>query len=174
MGDSGRGSSAFAGAVDVVLRLKRPEGAARPGIRVLDALSRFDQTPDTLVIELTAAGYVALGDSESVATDEARMDVLKAAPGSAAEALREDDLLTAANVTRTVGQGVIREHVGNGQMLRLGAEERRSVPLLATGRRRNAFCRPQGSGCGRKHFRVGSARRNAFCRNSDPRPGRKK
>ena len=46
VGDSGRGSSAFAGAVDVVLRLRRQEGGgARPGVRVLDALSRFDQTP---------------------------------------------------------------------------------------------------------------------------------
>jgi hypothetical protein len=60
VGDSGRGSSAFSGAVDVVLQLSRPEGQSRPGVRALKSLSRFDETPETLVIELTEAGYVAL------------------------------------------------------------------------------------------------------------------
>jgi hypothetical protein len=120
VGDSGRGSSAFSGAVDVVLRLRRSEGAARPGIRVLDALSRFDQTPDTLVIELTEAGYVALGDTEAVAAEEARTAVLLVAPSSEAEALREADLLSAADVKRTVGQGAIREHLDAGRLCRTG------------------------------------------------------
>ncbi len=44
VGVSGRGSSAFAGAVDVVLSLRRPEGHARPTIRVIHALSRSPPT----------------------------------------------------------------------------------------------------------------------------------
>jgi hypothetical protein len=120
VGDSGRGSSAFAGAVDVVLRLRRSEGAARPGIRVLDALSRFDQTPDTLVIELTDAGFVALGDTEAVAAEEARAAVLEAAPRSEEDAIREADLLLAAEVKRTVGQGAIREYLDAGRLCRTG------------------------------------------------------
>jgi hypothetical protein len=124
VGDSGRGSSAFAGAVDVVLRLRRPEGVVRSGVRVLDALSRFDQTPDTLVIELTEAGYVALGDTEAVAANEARVSILKAAPTSEAEALREADLLSAADVKRTVGQEAIREHLKAGRLNRIGAGKR--------------------------------------------------
>jgi hypothetical protein len=52
VGESGRGSSAFAGAADVVLKLSRGEGASRPTIRKLEALSRFSETPETLVIEL--------------------------------------------------------------------------------------------------------------------------
>jgi hypothetical protein len=124
VGDSGRGSSAFAGAVDVVLRLRRSEGAARPGIRVLDALSRFDQTPDTLVIELTDAGYVALGDTEAVAAEEARAAVLQAAPTSEDKAMREADLLSAADVKRTVGQGAIREYLEAGRLCRTGEGKR--------------------------------------------------
>jgi hypothetical protein len=124
VGDSGRGSSAFAGAVDVVLRLRRPEGAARPGVRMLESLSRFDQTPDTLVIELTDTGYVALGDTEAVAAEEARAAVLEAAPASESEALREADLLLAADVKRTVGQGAIREHLDAGRLCRAGEGKR--------------------------------------------------
>jgi hypothetical protein len=124
VGDSGRGSSAFAGAVDVVLRLRRPEGAARPGVRVLESLSRFDQTPDTLVIELTDAGYVALGDTEAVAAEEARTAVLMAAPSNEDDAMREADLLLAADVKRTVGQGAIREHLDAGRLCRTGEGKR--------------------------------------------------
>jgi hypothetical protein len=47
VGNSGRGSSAFAGAVDIVLSLRRPEGNTRPTLRVIHALSRFDETPDS-------------------------------------------------------------------------------------------------------------------------------
>lgn len=49
VGDSGRGSSAFAGAVDVVLSIRRVEGNTRSTMRELHALSRFDGTPDVLV-----------------------------------------------------------------------------------------------------------------------------
>jgi hypothetical protein len=124
VGDSGRGSSAFAGAVDVVLRVRRSEGGARPGIRVLDALSRFDQTPDTLVIELTDAGYVALGDTGAVAAEEARVAVLAAAPQTEEEALREAELVLAADVKRTVGQAAIREHLEAGRLCRAGEGKR--------------------------------------------------
>jgi hypothetical protein len=75
---AGRGSSAFSGAVDVVLRLSRHEQPARPGIRVLSALSRFSETPDELVVELTDTGYIVLGDQAAVALSEARTGVLEA------------------------------------------------------------------------------------------------
>ena len=55
MGESGRGSSAFGGAVDLVLNLRRPDGNTRGTLRVLKALSRFDETPPELVVELRNA-----------------------------------------------------------------------------------------------------------------------
>jgi hypothetical protein len=127
VGNAGRGSSAFGGAVDIVLRLRRPEGTARPGIRVIDALSRFDETAETLVVELTDGGYVAHGDQAAVATAAARTALLAAAPRSEGDAAREDELVRAAGVTRTLAQNVIAEHLAAGR-LRRGGEGKKGNP----------------------------------------------
>jgi hypothetical protein len=74
VGESGRGSSAFTGAVDIVLQLARQRDAG-PGetTRILSALSRFGETPDEVVIDLTEDGYVVLGhDAGSIAYATAR------------------------------------------------------------------------------------------------------
>jgi AAA domain-containing protein len=57
VGESGRGSSAFGGAVDIILSIRRAEGNVRPTVRVIESLSRFEETPDKLVIELTPEGH---------------------------------------------------------------------------------------------------------------------
>jgi hypothetical protein len=85
VGESARGSSAFTGAVDIVLSLTRPPGGKhRPNVRVLEGLSRFTETPENVVIEkvseipnpvgigVWSESFVVLGDSEAVALDEAR------------------------------------------------------------------------------------------------------
>lgn len=112
VGESGRGSSAFAGAADVVLKLSRAEGAARPTIRKIEALSRFSDTPETLVIELvndsfdippTRVGepnetkrppsrYVALGTETAVALATAKQAVLDILPASEPEALERKQI----------------------------------------------------------------------------------
>ncbi len=92
VGVSGRGSSAFGGAVDIVLALKRGEGATRPTVRVLLALSRFDETPDELVVELQDGGYVALGDQAAVASADARSRLLAELPTSPDDALSMDEI----------------------------------------------------------------------------------
>lgn len=51
IGESGRGSSAFAGAVDTILQLQREKGQGSPERRVLKAMSRLDGVPPYLVIE---------------------------------------------------------------------------------------------------------------------------
>ena len=51
VGESGRGSSAFTGGVDVVLSIRRPEGHHRSTIRSIEALSRFEETPASLLFE---------------------------------------------------------------------------------------------------------------------------
>src|SRR5205814_1394055 len=66
VGESGRGSSAYAGAVDIIMHLDRPGGNFAPTIRRIDALSRFEATPPTLHVELTPSGYISLGDSDDV------------------------------------------------------------------------------------------------------------
>jgi hypothetical protein len=108
VGDSARGSSAYGGSVDIVLALKRLEGnpSASPNMRVLHGLSRFDETPGELMIELTDEGYVALGDAHAhsfaVAKDAAMSLLREARP----KAMTLDELLAAA-------QGVKRATMQN-------------------------------------------------------------
>jgi hypothetical protein len=71
VGESGRGSSAFGGDADVILSLRRPEGNARSTLREIHALSRYTETPEALAVELTDAGYIALGSPDAVAMAEA-------------------------------------------------------------------------------------------------------
>ncbi|MCH7664373.1 MAG: AAA family ATPase [Acidobacteria bacterium] len=93
VGDSGRGSSAFAGAVDVVLSLARMSGQGRETLRVLKALSRFSETPTELVIELMEDGtYKARGDNRAVQYEESQHSVLEHLPASAEDAIEEKEL----------------------------------------------------------------------------------
>jgi hypothetical protein len=87
VGDSGRGSSAFAGAVDIVLSLRKPEGNSKKTLRVLHALSRFSETPAELLIELRENTYVALGEPHEAALREAKDSIIAIAPKSEPEAV---------------------------------------------------------------------------------------
>lgn len=117
VGESARGSSAFGGAADIILALRRGEGNSRPTIRALHGLSRFDETPQTLMIELTAAGYVALGTEGAVAAKEARIAILDAAPQSEEHAVTEQDLYERAGaVKRSTARPALVELVANGAL----------------------------------------------------------
>jgi hypothetical protein len=81
VGDSGRGSSAYAGAVDVILHLQRLPGdrEGKERQRLLEAISRFEETPDQTLIELGADEpyeYRAIGDVEVVRAVHLRAEVL--------------------------------------------------------------------------------------------------
>lgn len=62
-GDEIRGSGALFAAVDVALVMKRHEVQTQ---RLLQAQSRYPETPSSLLLELREHGYVALGDPASV------------------------------------------------------------------------------------------------------------
>jgi hypothetical protein len=117
VGDSGRGSSAFAGAADIVLSIRRPEGHPAPGVRVIHALSRFEETPDKVTVELKNGGYV-LGQGGAVAV--AREAVLRSVPTNESQALTLDALANAAGVTRTTAQGAIDALVLEGSLQHVG------------------------------------------------------
>jgi len=78
VGDSGRGSSAYAGAVDVILSLRRAGAEARPNVRHLESLSRYDETPTKLVIEYVDNRYVALADNGELAFTEVQYEIISA------------------------------------------------------------------------------------------------
>lgn len=126
VGDDGRGSSAFAGAVDIVLSLRRPEGGGEPNVRILHGLSRFGETPESLALQLTPSGYIALGSEAALAIELAKRDVLDAAPASAENALTGNELVDAAKVRRTNGQEAISALLELGQLVRNGDGKRGS------------------------------------------------
>jgi hypothetical protein len=124
VGDSARGSSAFSGAVDIVLSLRRPEGQHRETMRVLQALSRFDETPSELVIELDDGEYVALGTSEEVRARAARQAVLDELPVSAEDAIEAKVIVEALQETkikRTSIYKILAEMAAAGAVSVLGA-----------------------------------------------------
>lgn len=125
VGESGRGSSAFAGAVDIILSLRRLEGNARPTLREIRSLSRYDETPDQLILELVDGEYVAQGTQNDLAVREARARVLDILPASEAQAQCIKHILElAAGAKRTAVQEAL------AQLLQLGA-----VRCIGSGKR---------------------------------------
>ena len=124
VGDSSRGSSAFAGAVDIVLSIRRPEGNTRPELREIHALSRFDETPPKLVIELTDHGYVALGEPHAVEARKAEEAILAIAPQTEEDAVAQDDLIKASEVKRSTGQRAIQRLIQDEKLDRVGSGKR--------------------------------------------------
>ena len=121
VGDSGRGSSAFAGVMDTIISLRKPEGKSRASLRVIHAVSRFSDVPEELVIELTKEGFVPHGTTENVATAEARQAILAELPREQKDAMTINELLSATATTRATAQRVIEELRGEGRVCRAGA-----------------------------------------------------
>jgi hypothetical protein len=128
VGESGRGSSAFSGAVDLVISIRRGEGQSKPTVRVLHTLSRFTETPDTLVIELTPEGYIALGTEGTVRVLEAKSLLLDRLPYLAADALDLAGLIDGhePRLGRTVAQAALQQLIDDGQAQRRGLGRRGS------------------------------------------------
>jgi hypothetical protein len=138
IGDSGRGSSAFAGAVDIVLSLRRPEGNAQKTLRVLQALSRFSETPAELLVELTDSGYISLGEPKEAALRVAEDSILAIAPKSEAEAVDIKQLMESSEVPRVTAQRAVKKLEEAGALGKVG-KGTKGKPFLyfLTG---NRFC----------------------------------
>lgn len=127
VGESARGSSAFGGAVDVILSLRRAEGNTRLTVRVIESLSRFDETPDKIVVELTEDGYRSLGDATAFAEKEAKAAIAELLPSKAENATATTDLvdkLGKLGIKRTVGLKALSDLVEVGVISRTGAGKR--------------------------------------------------
>lgn len=124
VGDSGRGSSAFAGAVDTIISIRRPEGNSRRAFREVHAVSRFSETPDELMIELTANGYVSHGSVEAVAIEEATHKIRAEVSTDPNQARNLDELVAATKVTRTSAQRAIETMMKDGRLCRDGKGKR--------------------------------------------------
>lgn len=124
VGESARGSTAFAGAADTIIQLRRSEGGSVPGMRVLNILSRFSGMPEQLVIELTDKGFVAHGNGDQLAINQAIKAITETAPTDENEALTTNDLIEAAGVKRTIGQRALNALAENGTLSRSGTGKR--------------------------------------------------
>jgi hypothetical protein len=121
VGESGRGSSAYGGAADVIVNLRRPEGNQRPTIRSLHALSRFSETPATQMVERIDSAaprdgvpaesifaYVSLGSEGAVVAQEAEQEVLDTLPSDGGAALSLDELVPRCQSKRTTIQTALK------------------------------------------------------------------
>lgn len=122
--DAGRGSSAFGGAVDILLRLRRGEGNTPRTVRVLEALSRFDATPEQAAIELVDGQYLPRGTEDAVILHQARAaldDVLTAEPAGIEELRGRLD-----GIKDTTLRAALAEAVRDGRAERTGEGKRGS------------------------------------------------
>jgi DnaB helicase-like protein/AAA domain-containing protein len=72
------GSTALVGLFDVALELRRDQHA--PGRRIMTAVSRFEETPKALALEMRGEELVVLGSPEAVALNEVAERVFTAIP----------------------------------------------------------------------------------------------
>jgi hypothetical protein len=121
VGDSGRGSSAFGGDADTLVSIRRGDGNVGPNVRVLHALSRFDEVAAELVIEYVDGDYRVLGTQQDVRTLAARRTILEAVLTTEADAISLKELWEATKVPRGTGQPVIDELFESGHLRRVGA-----------------------------------------------------
>lgn len=123
VGQSGRGSSAFAGAVDIVLSISRPRDAAEGNTtRVIRALSRFDETPEQVTVALTDGQYVVVSWGDQSAVERAMADVLDTL-GSSAETetgVTLDGLGAAVTGSRTTLQDALKRLQDEGAVEQTG------------------------------------------------------
>jgi len=92
VGESGRGSSAFGGAADCLLSLGRPQGGGHETRRELEVVSRFDDVPPCLVVELVDGRYILRGTESALESRETRAKLLDVLPACRDEATHLADL----------------------------------------------------------------------------------
>ena len=131
-GDEIRGSGALFGLVDVALVMKRHSVENQ---RLLQAQSRFPETPSELVLELREAGYVALGDPASVGKAAKKQQLIQALPD---EWEKADIITKRAGLARRVGYRLLDLLVEDGTALREG-QGKKSDPYRF---KKNSICAP--------------------------------
>lgn len=120
VGDSARGSSAYGGAADVIVSIRRPEGNTRKSLRVLQAIGRFDDIPAEMVIELTSEGYVSLGNVADLAAQEAETSVIANLPADPEAAMKLDEIVKATEKSRTTVQRAVDKLRKDGRIQSVG------------------------------------------------------
>jgi hypothetical protein len=114
-GEAIRGTNALVGLVDIALTLKRTEAGGFQ--RCLEAVSRYSETPDKIIISMGEHGYEVLGSPEEVFI-QGKTEKVKAAltgGGQTMEDLKAKTGLSKQDVSRCLqrlGDGVLRKGTG--------------------------------------------------------------
>jgi hypothetical protein len=130
VGESGRGSSAFTGAADVVLHLLRLQGGAAAGKdrqRLLEGVSRFEETPEKLLVELGPSEphtYTALGDADVLRDQVLRHELLANLPTNPDDAIDRKALEEAVPGKDEDRWKVLNELIKEGLVRRIGLGKR--------------------------------------------------
>jgi DNA-binding transcriptional regulator YhcF (GntR family) len=127
VGESGRGTSAISGDVDIILQLRRPEGNQPSSRRVIESLSRYTETPEKVVIELTDEGFILLGDEEAVSVADALRKVsahLHEQFGQKETGPTIDEIVQELDLKRTHVQRALRELEQRHEVRRSGQGKR--------------------------------------------------
>ena len=111
LGDAGRGSSAFSGAADVLLALKRANTPGHETRRVLQGVGRFDDVPEQIMLELREGRYVDIGSAMEVERADAKARIFEALPGIQATPATEAELVAIAECSRSTGRRALEELV---------------------------------------------------------------
>jgi hypothetical protein len=126
VGDSGRGSSAYAGVADVILHLQRLMGRVATGRerqRLLEGISRFEETPDKLLIELAQHEpytYTALGDVDVLRSQTLRREILATLPNNPDDGLSTAELKEAVAAKHEDLLRVLNELIRERLVLKVG------------------------------------------------------
>lgn len=125
VGSSSRGSSAFGGAVDIILQLKKAEGNARPTLRVLSALSRFDDTPVEITIERQDGEFILLEPKQAFERTRIKAFITDMAARQERYAQSLDDIWAEIpNAKRSSVNDALKELVTEGILQRIGSGTR--------------------------------------------------
>lgn len=116
VGQAARGSSAFGGATDIVLSLKKDPSLGHENRRLLEAVGRLEGWAPRLVLEMTEGRYRSLGTSTQVEADRARDIILDLLPTTEAQAVDENSLLdsTPEQLSRSTLKRALKELSAQG------------------------------------------------------------
>lgn len=119
VGDSGRGSSAWAGAVDILMSYRYGPNI-HSSYREIQAKGRYEEANGPQGIILDENGVFIKTAGPGVAVDEAEVKMLAAAPIAEPEAMSAPQLIKKAGVYRTTGATALKNLTEAGALLMKG------------------------------------------------------
>ena len=118
LGDSARGSSAFGGAVDVLLSLRRANTPGHETRRELKGIGRFDETPAELVMEFENGKYLYVGDRVDAERQDARKRLSEVLPTHGEGWMAEADIIRELDASRGTVIRALEEMIGEKAVIK--------------------------------------------------------